>query len=675
VSSTHSWGTGFDSAVPFFVIVVYMTVRGQAIPLRDFFLQRLPAVGKGRLRPGRILVGVAAVSCVIALTSASWSTAITYQFVGGLVLLSIVLLTGYAGQLSLAQFAIAGVGALIAGRLVATQHWPFWASTLAAMAGAALLGFAFALPAIRTRGINLAIVTLGLGSAIQLVVFENGTYTGGAYGTDVGVPHLFGWNIDAITHPQRYAFICFGAFVVAAVAVANVRRGRTGRRLLAVRTNERAAAALGINVTGAKMYAFTFAGAIAALGGVLLAFQQEIIIYTNFTTNESLNYVGYAFAGGVGFLLGPVFGGTLLPGTIGTQVGDLLFSSVQSYLTLFGGAFVILVVIQNQDGMAHGITIQMNWIGKHLRKLLRLDPARLRRVKVPFVRPKRSVLERSVEAKRTKVEPKTLEADGITVRFGKVTAVNDVSMTINPGEIVGLIGPNGAGKTSFIEAVTGFTRPASGSVRLSGRSIDDLPVMARARAGLSRSFQSLELFEDLSVVDNLRAACDPRDILSYLRDPIYPVDPLLPGEVVAAIRDFRLEEHLEREVQDLPYGERRLVALARTVATTPSVILLDEPVSGLSETESKELIHVVRRLARDWGMGILVVEHDMGFVMNVCDRIVVLDFGSKIAEGTPEEVRNNPQVIAAYLGTESPTSANAAGVATVTADDETSIDP
>ena len=201
----------------------------------------------------------------------------------------------------------------------------------------------------------------------------------------------------------------------------------------------------------------------------------------------------------------------------------------------------------------------------------------------------------------------------------------------------------------MIDAVTGFTN-ASGSVRLDGRELMNLPAANRARAGVCRSFQSLELFEDVTVFDNLRAASDPRDKLSYVRDLVYPMSPPLPTSMVAAIREFGLEDDLNRLVQDLPYARRRLLAIARAIAAQPSVLLLDEPAAGLGDVETGELVHLVRRLADDWGIAVLLIEHDMNFVMSVCDRIVVLDFGRQIAEGTPEEIRNNPAVVAAYLG-------------------------
>ena len=314
------------------------------------------------------------------------------------------------------------------------------------------------------------------------------------------------------------------------------------------------------------------------------------------------------------------------------------------YIQLIGGGLVALFVLLNQDGVAHEQTKQVNFAGAKLRERFpKLMPAAQATFELPAP---------ELGAQRAKIAPHTLEVSDLTVRYGGVTAVDDVSLTVRPGQIVGLIGPNGAGKTSAIDAITGFTRAAAGSVRLNELDLTGKSATARARAGLSRSFQSLELFEDATVLDNLRAASDPRDRRSYLVDLVYSKVPPLPGPVVAAIREFELEDDLLELVQDLPYGKRRLLAIARAVATQPGVLLLDEPAAGLGDRETAELAHLVRRLADDWGIAVLLVEHDMNFVMSVCDHIVVLDFGRKISEGTPEQVRNDPAVVAAYLGTE-----------------------
>ncbi len=251
---------------------------------------------------------------------------------------------------------------------------------------------------------------------------------------------------------------------------------------------------------------------------------------------------------------------------------------------------------------------------------------------------------------REPVAPKVLAVQHVGVHFGGVVAVDDVSLEVHPGEVLGLIGPNGAGKTTLIDVITGFTPPDTGSVMLDATSTNRWSPRRRAREGIGRSFQSLELFEDLDVLDNLRAASDRRDPLAYLTDLVWPRSPPLSGTAVAAVREFGLERDLDRRPSELPYGQRRLVGIARAVATRPSVLLLDEPAAGLDEAETRELSELVVRLAKEWGLGILLVEHDVSLVMAVCDRIVALDFGKVIATGTPDEIRGNAAVIAAYLG-------------------------
>ncbi|MCW2959422.1 MAG: transporter related protein [Solirubrobacterales bacterium] len=632
---------GFGDSVPFMVIVVVLVVTGQALPLRDYFLQRLPSIGTGRINWRGMAAACAFTVFLMAVLSPQWVDAITTTLCVAFILLSILVVTGYAGQLSLAQYAIAGFGAWVAGRLVDTQGTPFWLALLIGVAAAIPVGVLFALPAVRTRGINLAVVTLGLGTAMELMLFRNPEYTGGIQGTQLGDAKLFGWDINSITHPSRYGIFVLVLFVVCSLAVANLRRGRSGRRLIAVRTNERAAAALGISVPGAKLYAFGVSAGIAALGGILLVFRLSGADYKQFTNFTSITDVGLGLLGGIGYLAGPVIGATLASGGFNQQLLTSIFSdSVGKYIDLIGGVSIIVIVLLNQNGIAREQINQIRGLRKALagrfpRMAPREDPA--------HVLPEREVVP---------VPPRTLEVRDLTVRYGGNTAVDQASLTVVPGRVTGLIGPNGAGKTTLIDAVTGFTRISGGALHLDGEDITSWSATKRARSGLGRSFQSLELFEDSTVLDNLRVASDPRDGASYLRDLVWPVNPPLPGEVISAIREFGLLEDLDRNVEDLSYGKRRLLAIARAVATQPSVLLLDEPAAGLGDAETAELAHLVRRLADDWGMAVLLVEHDMNFVMSVCDDLVVLDFGKQIAVGSPETVRRDPRVVSAYLGEE-----------------------
>jgi sulfate-transporting ATPase len=643
--TTPGWG----QAVPFLVIVAWLAIRGQALPLRDYLLQRLPSVGTGRIHWPGLIFAVALGAFLVAATPAIWIDAFTVTFCVAIVLLSIVLLTGYAGQLSLAQYALAGFGAYVAGRLGAAQGVPFWLGVLIGVAAAVPVGMLFALPAVRTRGINLAIVTLGLGTAVELILFTNQDYTGGVAGTLVDDPKILGWDINAAGHPTRYGLVVLACLTLATLAVANIRRGRSGRRLIAVRTNERAAAALGISVWEAKLFAFGISAAIAALGGILIAFRSTSITYTVFDSFTSITSVGFAMIGGIGYLLGPVLGAQLAPGAIDARILDEIGGNdLAKYVPLIGGVTLILLVLANQNGMARELIAQVGWVRTRL-------GAGVGWLAAPQRPPTRlpegdGTVERAV--------PRTLQATDLTVRFGGTTAVDGVALTVAPGRVVGLIGPNGAGKTTFIDAVTGFVR-AGGRITLDGREVQTWSPARRARAGLGRSFQSLELFEDVTVMENLLAASDPRDLVSYARDVVWPLAPPLPAPVVSAVREFGLQDDLDRNVEDLPYGRRRLVAIARALATHPSVLLLDEPAAGLSEAESAELARVVRRLADDWGIGILLVEHDMTFVMAICDELVVLDFGRVIARGTPDEVRRDAAVVAAYLGEEEPEAAGA----------------
>jgi sulfate-transporting ATPase len=628
---------GIGNAVPFLVIIAVLTVTGQGLPLRDFLLQRLPSVGPGEVRWVPALVALAVAALVILTVPTSWTAAIIISLSTAVVLLSIVVLTGYTGQLSLAQFGLAGFGALVAGRLADAHGLPFWLALPVGACVAVPVGLLFAIPAVRTRGINLAIVTLGLGTALEIVVFDNSQFTGKELGTNTGPATIFGWDVGAIAHPARFALVVLVVLALCTFFVANLRRGVTGRTLIAVRTNERAAAAMGIHVAGAKLYAFGLAAGIAGVGGVLLAYSTQYVDYTAFSSNQSVYLVGLALIGGVGYLIGPLLASQIVAGGIGSQLLNSLGLSGGKYIPLIGGIGIIVLVLQNPDGQVKAISHQARWIKQ---KLTRRAPDGYAVLSI----------ESLTNVHETVPVARSLAVRDVTVRYGGITAVDSVSLDIQPGKILGLIGPNGAGKSTLIDAITGFVTLSDGSILLDEHDVSRWTATRRAREGIARSFQSLELFEDSTVLENLRVAADRRDWRTFLRDLVRPGRAELPSSVLAVVRQFGFENELDVAVQDLPYGKRRLLAIARAAVQNPSILLLDEPGAGLSERELLELAALIRRLVAERNLAVLVVEHDINFVMSLCDHIVVLDFGRKIAEGDPASVQSNAAVMEAYLG-------------------------
>jgi len=633
--------TGLARAVPFLVIVLTLVVRGRALPVRGEASAKLPELGTGRIRLPVVAAVVAATLVLVwGVFDESWTNALITTVVVALVTLSLVVVTGYTGQLSIAQFALAGMGAWFAGQAAHEFGMTFVPALVVGVLCTIPVGLIVALPALRTRGVNLAVATMGMAVAIEYLILRNVELTT-AGGLDPGLivhpPKLFGWPIDRVNHVERYATLCVVLLALVMLLVANLRRGRAGRRVIAVRTNERAAASLGISVFGAKLFGFALGAAIAALAGVLLAFTTTTIVYSeNYGVEQSINAVVYAVIGGVGFVIGPLFGSMLAIGTLGPKIlENVLGQDVANLFQIVGGFGLIVILLQDPNGLASQNIRQARGAARRLR---------LDRLRVPEAPAPLSKVERE------RVAPKTFEVRELTVRFGGVVALQDASLIVRPGEVVGLIGPNGAGKTTLIDAATGFARHRQGHVLLDDEPITELNVRRRARLGLTRSFQSLELFEDMSVRDNLRTASDRRDPLAYLTDLVRPGDPPLSPSAIAAVDEFDLESDLDRRPGELSFGRRRLVGIARAVATHASVLLLDEPAAGLTDDETAELGELIRRLADEWGIAILLVEHDVSLVLSICDRIVALDFGRTIAIGTPDEIRNDAAVIAAYLG-------------------------
>lgn len=638
-SQTTRWVStpGWNVAVPFLVIIAILLLRGRALPMRSFLSDRLPAAGSGRIHVGGCLTAIGLAVASLFLAPPSWVDAVTTSAIFAIISLSLVVVTGYCGQISLAQLALAGMGALFSSRLAAVFGLPF---PLALVLGVALtipVGILVSLPALRARGVNLAVATLGLAVVMQSVVLGNPDLTGGLMGTSLKPPTLLGLRIESVVYPARYAMVCLGLLLLACLVVANIRRGTAGRQLLAVRDNERAAASVGVNVMGAKVYAFAVGAALAALGGVLIAFRNPAVEFSQFSALGSISAVMVTVIGGLGYIVGAVVGGSLVPGA---AVEDILlhFVRLDGKWTLILGILLVLQIVLVPDGLVHQqVQAIRHFLARH-------------RTTAPGAGDLADAARALGEISAVRATPRVLELRNIGVRFGGTVAVEGVSISLHPGEIVGLIGPNGAGKTTLIDVATGFVAPTTGEVLLDGRNISMVSAQQRVHLGVARAWQSLELFSVMTVEENLRTAAERGSLGAYLADLVWPRVRPLPDMARAAIQTFGLQDVLQAYPDALPYATRRLVGIARAVAAGPSVLLLDEPAAGLDERSTRELSVLIRALARSWGIAVLLVEHDVAMVMETCDRVVAVEFGREIVTGTPEVVRKHPRVIEAYLG-------------------------
>jgi ABC-type branched-subunit amino acid transport system ATPase component/branched-subunit amino acid ABC-type transport system permease component len=614
---------GWPTAVPFLFVAVAV-VRGRRISGRADSSGLMPGVGPGRPPPIKILAAAGVTLLLVWLVMpATWIAATEMQMVVVIVLLSFVVVTGYAGQASLAQMAFAGLGAAVAARMYNFHDWSMPLALLAGCAAMIPLGLLVGLAAVRVRGVQLAVVTLGLAFTVDALVLGNPKYSGGL-GYLRQTPSFFGVDLDVIASPARYATLTMILLALLLLVVGNLRTGRAGRRLIAVRTNERAAMALGISVAGAKIYAFIVGGVIAAVAGVLIAFDPLMTgSGDQFAGLQSVDLMQAAVFGGVGHLSGPVIASFFQGGTLGQQVLGDVNSKPALYLSLVSGIVLLVILPVAPDGLA-----------SFVRRFARRRPVD------PRNRPEPGVA----------VVSHSLRVEGLAVHYGGTVALDGLDLQVGPGEIVGLIGPNGSGKTSAIDAITGFTGAAAGAVTLGGREMTRWGPERRARHGLARSFQSLELFDDLTVAENMQTAGDRRDIWAYFSNLFHRDRSGLSERARGALRDFSLESRLGDLCRNLNYADRRLLAVARAVASSGSVMLLDEPASGLTDAQSRALSEVLARLAGESNLGVLLVEHNVDMVMSTCHRVVVLDAGRVIAAGTPAEVRADPAVIKAYLG-------------------------
>ncbi len=634
-SAKHSWmpQTGSSELVPLIVILVALLITGKAVPVRGGLIRH--PLGRAP-RPRSLLlptvVGTAVGVVALLATAGTWRSGVIGTFIAGVIGLSLVVVTGYAGQVSVAQFALAGSGAFILSGL--TQSWgvPFPIAPLLAALFAAVIGVVVGLPALRLRGLTLGVVTLAFAYAIEAVWFRN-TQIVDNLGAKVPEPEMFGIDLSLGTgyeYPRvQFGLMCLVTLVAVAYGVARLRSSALGSAMLAVRANERSAAGLGVNVTRVKVTSFALSSFIAGLGGSLLAYRRGVFTFDSFMTPYNLTLLSTAYLAGVTSVWGGVLAGILASSGIVFTAADR-WVDLGKWFGVITGVGVVVTLIANPEGLAAS--------GHALARRLPL-PALLRRRR-----------REAQEEAAAQPAPRAASADiavapsagallslrDLTVRYDGVVAVDGVSLDVRPGSVVGLIGPNGAGKTSLIDAVTGFARSA-GDILLGERSLAGLPPHERVRHGLARTFQSLELYDDLSVEENVSVAA-------------LVARPSERTTAVTAALDLAGIDHLrERPAGELSQGERQLVSIARACATGPAVLLLDEPAAGLDSTESRRLGERIRDIA-DTGTAVLLVEHDIALVLELCDHIYVLDFGRLIGEGDATAIRSDHAVAEAYLG-------------------------
>ncbi len=549
----------------------------------------------------------------------------TFVFIGGLatamVALSVGVVYGRTGMVSLCQFSFAAVGVWVMAWLNVNTGLPFVVMLVLGGFAAVPFGLVIGLLSLRLRGVNLAVATLGFAAA-SLVVLRRNPFPGSFSNQAIKRPTGF------VTENGYFLFSCIVlATVVAALAM--ISRTRAGQGWLAVRQSERATASLGLSVARVKLTAFSVGAFIAGIGGGLLGGQNGVVSQRSFEPFDSLLIFAVSVLVGARFV-----DGALGAGLLGAVLPELFrkWGIPLDVAPMLFGIGVISVLSKGADG-AHG----------HMRHAW--SEWRAARQGGPQGSTPSEDLEDPAAATPDVANPEaliltpsgprgSLELEGLSVSYGAVVALDQVSLDVRRGEVHGLIGPNGAGKSTLIDAVAGFVSPNSGVVRLAGVDLAPYSVHRRARMGVRRTFQQGRAIEEMTVGDYVQFAAGRA---------------LDTGTLARILRFFDCPEARKR-ISSIDVATRRLVEVAGCVAAGASIVMLDEPGAGLAETESAALAARISEVPDRFGCGVLLVEHDMEIVRTACDRLTVLDFGSVVASGTPESVLSDQVVIAAYLG-------------------------
>lgn len=546
---------------------------------------------------------------------------------------------GYAGQISLGHAGFFGIGAYTAAIMThGSSGEMFWPAFIASGITAGIAGAIIGIPALRLKGHYLAFGTLGFGEIVRIVLYNWREVTRGTDGiSGIPSPKLFGFEFDT---DQKYYFLVLAVLALVLVASYRTQRSKFGREFAAIRDAEMAAGTTGVNVTRMKILAFVISSVIAGFAGALYANLVGFLSPDTFTFEVTAQVLSMVLIGGMGTTFGPVVGAIFI-----MALPEMLRVSKEYYQVIYGAgvAFTVLFLPQGILGLFNR------------RKAARVPQASATDStdELPLDDPAIALL-RPAQASHVETNANILAINHLTCKFGGLIAINDLSMDVKAGSIHALIGPNGAGKSTFINLVSGVYVPASDTMTFDGEKLQPTASWNLAKLGIARTFQNLRSFHSLTVKENVLVGCRAASSAGWLAVVLgLPSAAAEEKELIAlaeaALRFVGLWHVRDTLVSSLPHEQQRLVEIARALAMRPKMILLDEPAAGMNPTEVERLVSCVQKM-KAIGLTVLIVEHNMPFVMRIADDITVLSFGKKIADGAPQEIRSNPEVISAYLG-------------------------
>lgn len=582
-----------------------------------------------------IFVVLLAVLPLVSATPEFWITQMNYIGLSSLVVLGLVLLTGVGGLTSFGQAAFVGVGAYTTAWFTTTYGWSPWLGLVLGLIFTGAIAFVLGAVTLHLSGHYLPLGTIAWGLSLYYL-FGNVEALGKYDGISGIAPiDLFGVSLD--TGREIY-YLIWVAVLLAVWGIQNLLTSRPGRAIRSLREGAVMAEAFGVNTARYKIIIFMYAALLASVSGWLYAHMQRAVSPSPFGLNYGIEYLFMAVVGGAAHVWGALLGSAVvlvIEDQLQTWLPHLLDTTSNFEMIVFG--ILLVLVLQNaREGL---------W--PHLAAPFRRNEGRARSkaAQLPDVPP-------LPQRPRPAGNETVLKVSGLRKEFGGLVAVNDISFQVRAGEIVGLIGPNGAGKSTTFNLITGVLSATAGSVEFMGQRIDRLRSRDIAKLGVARTFQHVQLLPTMTVLENVAVGAHLRSDVGVVAATLHAErarEAQILAEAARQIERVGLGNYMCEQAGNLALGQQRIVEIARALAADPVLLLLDEPAAGLRYKEKQELAQVLKQL-RSEGMSILLVEHDMEFVMGLTNHIVVMDFGTKLAEGTPAQIQTNPAVLEAYLG-------------------------